>query len=242
MLDVDLDDARPTREHERLRELLLADGAEHRRDRVTAVRVERAAEVGDGDPGEAAQHAVDELRGKRPAPRVAAGDTPPAGHVGAGVHGRHELRDVLGRVLEVAVHRHDDVAPRPREARVHGRMLAEVPAEANGPHAVVACVEALELGERAVGRPVVHEDDLVRPARCVERRDRAAVQLVERRRLVVERDDDRDIRPRILVRLVQRHTDLHSLRHGSRLYRRVSASSPCRRPWRLPGSATDSMA
>jgi hypothetical protein len=184
VLDVDFDNARSTREHERLREFLLADRAEHGRDRVAAVRVECAAEIGDGDPGEAAQHAVDEPRGKRPPPRVTAGDTPSTRHVGAPVHRRHELRDVLGHVLKVTVHRDDDIAARPREARVHGRMLTEVAAEADGPHALVTSVEPLELGERAVGRPVVHKDDLVGPLYGVERRDRAAVELVERGGLV----------------------------------------------------------
>ena len=47
--DVDLDDARSAGEDQRLRELLLADRAEHRLDDVAPVRVERAAEVRDVD-------------------------------------------------------------------------------------------------------------------------------------------------------------------------------------------------
>src|SRR5881392_1122058 len=47
--DVHFDDARPAREHERLRELLLADRPEHRLDCRAPVRVERASEVGDLD-------------------------------------------------------------------------------------------------------------------------------------------------------------------------------------------------
>ena len=66
--DVDLDDGRTAREDERLRELLPADRAEHRLDRLATVGVERAAEVGDVDPGEAAEHAVDQPRGERPPP------------------------------------------------------------------------------------------------------------------------------------------------------------------------------
>ncbi len=77
---------------------------------------------------------------------------------------------------------------------MHRRMLAEVTPEADGAHTVVRGVEALELGEAAVGRPVVHEDDLEGLAEPLQRGDRAPVQLVDRRRLVVERDDDRDHR------------------------------------------------
>ena len=42
----------------------------------------------------------------------------------AGLDGLDEARDVLGRVLEVAVHRHDDRAAGPDEPGVHRRVLA----------------------------------------------------------------------------------------------------------------------
>ena len=58
--------------------------------------------------------------------RVAARRAPAARHVGAGLDRGDEPRDVLRLVLQVAVHRHDDVAARPREPGVHGRVLAEV--------------------------------------------------------------------------------------------------------------------
>ena len=190
--DVDLGHARAAGEHERLRELLLADRRQHRLDRLAAICVERAAEVGDGDAGEAAQHAVDQLRRERPAPRVAPGDAPTARHVGAGVDRRDEQRDVLRPVLEVAVHRHDDLTARPDEARVHRRVLPEVPPEADGANAGIGGVQTLELREGAVRRSVVDEDQLPRPAELLERLRGAAVELVERAGLVVEGDDDRD--------------------------------------------------
>ena len=73
-----------------------------------------------------------------------------------------------GRVLQVAVHRHDDLAAGAAEARVHRRVLAEVPLEADRPHPRVGCVQALEHGEGAVGGAVVDEDELERPAEPVE--------------------------------------------------------------------------
>ena len=99
---------------------------QHRRHDVAAVRVERAAEVRDRRRGEAAQHPVDQPRGQRPAPRVVPGGAPAAGDVDAGLDRGDEPRDVLRRVLEVAVHRHDDLAAGANEPRVHRRMLAEV--------------------------------------------------------------------------------------------------------------------
>ena len=44
-------------------------------------------------------------------------------------------RDELRRVLEVGVEDRDDLAARPREARRHGRLVAEVAREADDPEA-----------------------------------------------------------------------------------------------------------
>ena len=170
-VDVHLDDARPARQNERLRELLLADRAEHRLDRTPPVRVERAAEVGDVDAREAAEHPVDHTGRQRPAPRVAPRCARPAGDVGAGLDRVDEQRQILGGVLEVAVHRHEDVAARADETRVHRRVLAEVALEPDRAHAPVGRVDALELGESRVGRAVVDEDQLECARRLVERLD-----------------------------------------------------------------------
>ena len=64
-----------------------------------------------------------------------AGSAPPARHVGARLDRGDQARDVFGLVLEVAVHRHDDVAAGTREPGVHRGVLAEVPLEAHGVHA-----------------------------------------------------------------------------------------------------------
>ena len=92
---------------------------------------------------------------------------------------RDEPRDVLRLVLEVAVHRHDDLAAGAREPGVHRRVLAEVALEADGAHARVAGVQPLDRRPRAVGRAVVDEDQLERLA--VECRYGAPVELLERR-------------------------------------------------------------
>ena len=136
--DVDLDDRRAAREDERLRELLPPDRAEHRLDRVAAVGVERAPEVRDVDAREAAQHPVDQPRRQRPPPRLVARGAPPARDVVARLHRLDEARHVLRRVLQVAVHRHDDRSARPREPGVHRRVLTRVPLQPDGAHARVA--------------------------------------------------------------------------------------------------------
>ena len=192
--DVDLDDRGAAGEDQRLRELLLADRAEHRGDGAAPVGVEGAAEVGDRHAGEAAQHPVDQARGKRAAPGVVARGAAAARDVGPVGERGDEPRDVLGLVLEVAVHRHDDLAAGAREAGVHRRVLAEVALEADGADARVGGVQPLDDRPGAVARAVVDEDEL--EAAPVERRHDPAVELLERARLVVERDDDRELRRR----------------------------------------------
>ena len=216
MADVDLGHRRAAGEDERLRELLPADRAEHRRHDGAPVGVERAAEVGDVDLREPAQHAVDQARRQRAAPGVVPRRAPSARDVEAAVDGCDELRDVLRQVLEVAVHRHDDVAARPAQPRVHRGVLAEVPLEADRVNARVCRVEPLEHGERPVGRAVVDVDDLERAAEALERCDRAAVELLERAHFVVERDDDGELGGRLAGCRRHRSWERLGLCHRSR--------------------------
>ncbi len=174
MLEVDLGDARTGREDERLRELLLADGAEHGHERVAAVGVEGAAEVGDVGPGEASQHPVDEPRGQRPPPRVVTAQATAARDVGARLDGRDQPGEVGRRVLEIGVHRDDDVTACPNEPGVHRRVLAEVPLEAYCADAGVGAVQRSTIAHVRSVRSVVDDDQLVGPAEGLEGRRRSA--------------------------------------------------------------------
>ena len=191
-----LDDACPARENERFRELLPPDRAEHRLDRAAPVRVERAAEVRDVGAGETAEHSVHHERRQLAAPGVLPHLARAAGDVGAGLDRLDEPRQVLGLVLEVAVHRHEDLAARADEPGVHGRVLPEVALEADRAHAPVRRVDALELGERRVGRAVVDEDELERATRGVESGGGPLVELPDVLALVVDGNHDRDRRRR----------------------------------------------
>ena len=151
--DVDLGHRGAGRDDERLRELLLADRAGQREQRVAAVRVERAPEVGDVGLRELAEHPIHELRGQPPPPAVVAVDAPAARDLGAAVHGVDEPHDVGRLVLEVGVHRHDDVAAGADDAGVHGRVLAEVPLEADRADVRIVRVDLLERLPRPVAEP-----------------------------------------------------------------------------------------
>jgi hypothetical protein len=165
VLQVDLRHRRAGRADQRLGELLAADPVHHRLDRIAPVGIEGAAEVGDGGAGQSRQQPVDEA-GRHPSQEEAVlpHHPPAAGHVGAGVDRGHQLGDVAGLVLEVAVHRHHDPPACACDAGVHGRVLPEVALERDHPHPRVALVQLLQQRHRAVGRPIVDEDHLGRDA------------------------------------------------------------------------------
>jgi hypothetical protein len=72
---------------------------------------------------------------------------------------REQARDFLGRVLEVTIHNHYPVAPGFREARGDRRMLAEVPAQPECPHPLVAFAQPLDDRPGPVWTAIVHEHE-----------------------------------------------------------------------------------
>jgi hypothetical protein len=95
--------------------------------------------------------------------------------VGALVHRREELADLLGRVLQVGVERHDAPAADTLEAGDDRHVLAVVRVEQHdardvGPNAKLVG----EQRGRAVAAAVVDEQDLVGDAERVQRRYRRA--------------------------------------------------------------------
>ena len=201
---IDLDHARTAGKNQCLRELLLADRGQHRLDRAAAIRVEGAPEIADLRAREASKHAVDETRGKRSPPRVPTDDAAPAGHVRSALHCRDEQRDVLRRVLQVAVHGDEDFAPGANQPGVHRRVLAEVALEAHGADPAVRRVNPLQLGEGRVERAVVDANQLEIELGCIQRLYGSTVELGHVGGLVVERQDDRNRRNRLFSRVGQR--------------------------------------
>ncbi len=87
---------------------------------------------------------------------------------------------------------------------MHRRVLAEVALEPHGPDPSVRRVEPLELGEGGVERAVVDADQLEMELGRVESFDGSPVELGDVRGLVVEGQDDRNRRNRLVGRLRQR--------------------------------------
>ena len=96
---------------------------------------------------------------------------------------------------------------------MHRRVLAEVALEADGADTAVALVQPLDPCEGAVPRPVVDEDQLVRPAEGGEGGGRALVDLVDRPLLVEDGHDDREVGRRCALVKTSGRRRRASLRH-----------------------------
>ena len=116
---------------------------------------------------------------------------PAAGDVVALVDLFEQRGNVLGRVLQVAVHGDDDVALGFVEARRERGRLAEVAAQADHLEVAVGFHQVGQQFEAAVGGGVVDEEDLVGPLQLFQHRGEAVVQREDGGLLVVDRNDDR---------------------------------------------------
>ena len=66
-------------------------------------------------------------------------------------------------MLEVAIHQHDRIAAGVAQAGAQRRLVAEVAREGDEADMRIARRQALDLGQRAIGRAVVDEQDLAAP-------------------------------------------------------------------------------
>ncbi len=108
----------------------------HAFEHAGAVGLEAAAQVLELQLGDLADDAVGNLGGHLAQPQAVLAVLAPAGHqiqVFLEQTG-HQLGDVLGVVLQVAVERDDDIAARGVDAGLHGGGLAEVAPQVDGAH------------------------------------------------------------------------------------------------------------
>ena len=107
--------------------------------------------------------------------------------IGAAVHRREQLADLLGRILQVCVERDDPFAANALEAGDDRQMLPVVGVEEYDPRHVRPCLELILQQRRgAIAAAVVHEDHLVRHGERVERRIKSREQRRQTRLLVVD--------------------------------------------------------
>ena len=116
---------------------------------------------------------------------------PAAGDVVALVDFFEQRGNVLGAVLQVAIHGDDDVALGFVEAGRERGGLAEVAAQADHLEVAVGLHQVGEEFEAAIVGGVVDEEDLVGPLQLFENRGEAVVQREYGGLLVVDRNHDR---------------------------------------------------
>src|SRR6202034_3398439 len=121
---------------------------------------------------------------------VGALHAPAADDVVAFLHLFDEARNFRRIVLQIAVHRNDDLALRVIEAGFQRGGLAEITAEAHGENPGIVAGDLRKLAEGAVFAAVVDENDLKRLANRVHHIDDFDVKLRNAFELIIERDDD----------------------------------------------------
>ena len=148
--------------------------------RTGDMRVERPVEparrdaLGRGVPGPRRAHAVDDVVALAPA--------------------LDERPEQLGRILQVDVHRDQDVAARVVDAGGERRLLAEVAREVDDPQPAVTRAAVEQMGQRVVVRAVVHEHDLEAQAGALQKRLDRRQEDIDRLLLVEHRHDQRQQR------------------------------------------------
>src|SRR5215217_1797889 len=161
-------------------------------DDLAAVDLEPAVHVVEPHAGHEPRHPVEDPRQRAARPRIAPTGLPARYEVVALLELREQARDLCRVVLEVGIHRHDGVAAGMRESGCERRGFAEVAPEAYDPDRVALRAQSGQLGERAVCRPVVDEDDLPGAAERLECGADLREERSEARLLVVDGHDDRE--------------------------------------------------
>ena len=101
-----------------------------------------------------------------------------------------QFGNLVGRVLQVGIHRDDDIALRDFEAAIQRRTLAVVAAKLDGSHDVCLSTDFLNHLPGTVGRTVVDENHFEREAIGLHHALDPVVELGQRFFFVIQRNDD----------------------------------------------------
>jgi hypothetical protein len=160
---------------------------------VAADRLE-PAHVPHGAAGDAPQHPVGERARDPPGHQPIAAAAPRArDERGAAVHPLHQHVDLLGQVLQVAVHHDDDRSPALLDSGKECGALSAVASHEDPAQRRPLLAESPDDLLRAVRRAVAHHDDLVRPPHRRKRRVGAPHELPDALLLVVHRSHHGDL-------------------------------------------------
>ena len=163
-------------------------------DRRRAVGLERGAEIVERHAGDPGHQPVGDFRRHSARPQIVHPLLPPAADdVVPFVELGEQLRNLFRRVLQVAVHRHDHRALSRVEAGGQRGRLPVVPGERDQHDAFIANRECFHRLPRTIAAAIVHVDDFCLGAEQQEHGVEAAVELGDRRHLVEQRHDDRQM-------------------------------------------------
>jgi len=163
-----------------------------RLDDLAAVGFQAAVEVVKPDSRHGAGRPVEKLAGPAFADRIVALLLPARNQI-VSLFEDHpaQFGNLVGRILQVGVHRDDDLPFRSRKTAVQGRGFAVVTGEPDAPHRRILLFEGFDDAPRIVGRTVVHQDNFVGIAVLRRHAVDPCDQFGQRFRLVVERHYNR---------------------------------------------------
>lgn len=134
---------------------------------------------------------IEKFARQRLAQRIVPLLLPPADQI-VSLLGDHpvELRNLIGRILQIGVHRNHDFPPGGLETAVERGRLAVVAAKPDAPHMRIADLQPADRFPRSVAAAVVDEHDLVRKTVLAHDAHDPLVQLGKRLLFVIKRNHD----------------------------------------------------
>src|SRR6266496_1356021 len=104
-------------------------------------------------------HLIEDARRKCFRERVQARELPARHQIVALIQLRQEIRNLLGIILQIAIHRKDDLTPAATKAGDQRGCLPEVASEANDLHnAGILVIELAQLIKRLIGTTIIDKD------------------------------------------------------------------------------------
>ena len=157
-----------------------------------AVSLERGSEIAQRDSRRFRHQPVGDARGKFAGDSVVDAFLAPAARdVVAFLDLGEQRRNILRRVLQIAIERNDHVALRLIETGGKSGGLSEIAAQANDFQTAVGFDQIGQQVEAAIRGRVIHRNDFVRLLNRFQYRRQPVVKRQDGRFLIVDRDDDR---------------------------------------------------
>ena len=157
---------------------------------ILAVRLESAIEVMQLDTGCFSDGPVEHFAWRGFAEGILAALFPAGNEIIALVEFGEKAGKLVGIVLQVAIHRDDDISASDRESVGEALGFAEVAAMAKCSDAAVLRAKHFDLFPGAVFRTVVDKEQLKGDAFAIEHLKQTRIQRIEIAFFVVDRDDD----------------------------------------------------